>query len=365
MAGVLMAAACENSAAPAPNQEITIGPTIRNMPLPNGEGTFTMPVHEVSDRMQYQVRVAQHLYKHEFELLENMANDARENDRRTPAGTPILNFFYEALDHYAFVTEDGFTEQFNGLITAWFAEFPDSTTAHLVAAQNLINVAWERRGGAYAHKTTAGQFAGMNAGLLKAEQYLLERQAILEKDPQYYNLRVHIALHAKSVTERHLIVEEALDKFPAYQPIYQSLALSFTPKWGGSIQHLEMLAEEAVRRNPQEGRRYYALVYWAAQHWDESVQKWLSTGGNWPKLRDAFYDQVAQYPDAHNVNSFLGFSCLARDHETARKIYNAIEAQAPNPNLWNEQNVYFCKESGFAGRMDAEKLKSAATDIRQ
>lgn len=362
--GVFLAASCEDNAAPALDQEIIIGPTIREMPLTGGEGTFTMPIHEVSDRMLYKNRVFRHFFNREFEVLEDMASDARDNDRRTPAGVPVLDFFYEALDHHAFVTEDGFTEQFNELITAWFAKFPDSTTAHLVAAQNLKNIAWKRRGGAYAHETTAGQFAGMHAGLLEVEQYLLERRAILEKDPQYFNLRLHIALHAKSATERNLVVEEALDNFPAYHPIYQSLAHSFTPKWGGSIQRIEMLAEEAVRRNPQEGRRYYALVYWAAQYWDKRVQNWLATGENWPKLRAAFYDQVKYYPDTHNVYNFLGFSCLARDHETARKIYNAIEEQAPNPNLWNEQNVFFCKESGFAGRMDAEKMKSAAADIR-
>jgi tetratricopeptide (TPR) repeat protein len=144
-------------------------------------------------------------------------------------------------------------EAMTDLLDDWVNEEPKSWPAHLARAKHLAAVAWARRGGKYRNETSGKQLAGFDEYLRRS---LVEAQAALALDPsviETYVVLIRIA-NGKGDQEACLTLgQQALGVDPASARAFFAIAYCLRPRWGGSYEAIEALAEGARRhagRNP-------------------------------------------------------------------------------------------------------------------
>jgi hypothetical protein len=87
-----------------------------------------------------------------------------------------------------------------------------------------------------------------NERLQHAEQILRQSKAGACKTPLYYQLYLDIARELGwSHTAYQQLFDEALQRFPGYQPLYFSTTFYLSPQWGGTYAEIDRLARNAIK----------------------------------------------------------------------------------------------------------------------
>jgi hypothetical protein len=197
--------------------------------------------------------------------------------------------------------------------------------------------AWAYRGSGYAYTVEPDAWAPFRKYISLARQNLESHKSVAAGDPRWYGVMFTIAL--AEGWERDVfdhLLDEALDREPAYYQNYFTALEYLLPKWHGGIREIEEYAQDAARRTSEpEGRGMYARIYWAASQTEFQNGLFTKSDAVWPRMKEGFEDIVARYPDGWNLNNYAKFACLARDtqkyQELMKRIQSAIVIEAWDP----------------------------------
>lgn len=286
-----------------------------------------------------------------FEKLEKYYSIYRQRTSRTPDGQWELQFFYIGLLPAHSKTERDWMEA-EAKILKWIKAYPKSPAPYIVYSRFLISRGWHFRGEQFAKEVPREAWEPFQKNIELARSTLERSKEIASVDPQWYaNMLIVARLQSWSRKEVKKLLHEALYKEPYYQGTYHEAFSYLLPKWTGSFEEAEKLADDAVAiTNKCEGRAMYTRIYWRAFNGESEFtsKSFNSAHVDWKKMSEGFEDILVHYPDPWNVNNYARFACLARDKAKARELINKIGSK-PVIEAWNQDEVNFtdCQKWAF------------------
>lgn len=306
--------------------------------------------------------VRHHLAKDDFAALEGMHRVMMNPAERTPSGTWKLWHFHHGLKYY--FRKDASPEYWKAMeakAAAWQKRFPESPAAGIFRSYVHLMHAWNHRGTDYAREIKQSTWQEVFAQAKKARETLVAMPQNQRADPGWYPaLMDALQLHQGGYGEFAEVFKEAMAKHPGYHGIYFTAVFNLQPKWGGSLDAIEELADMAVSVSP-EGEAMYARVYWSLNYSGyEGDQIFKQTKVDWGKMRASFEAMLKQYPDAWNLNAYGYHACLAADWASVKAVAERIGVRK-NYAQWGVRGKgYFDECLRFAERKLAESQKPAS-----
>ena len=140
---------------------------------------------------------------------------------------------------------------------AWVKAYPASEAAHLAQAQYYIRRAWAARGNAFRDKTSDIQMAAMDQGFEKAWKALDAAEAPAKRPALEWAYRIGVlgAYGSRRGDAMGEIYRRTLKTDPAAVIARVYYLNASSPRWGGSLERLAKIAEEAKTLDGPE-RRY-------------------------------------------------------------------------------------------------------------
>jgi hypothetical protein len=209
----------------------------------------------------------------------------------------------------------------------WRRAKPNSLAASIAEADNRVSAAWRARGSGYAGTVRQSEWKTFEEQMQKAKRALAETDKIKDQfDPHVFHMRILIgtAMNAER-KEMDAVVTEAIDKCPGYDKVYRTMAYYLLPKWHGEFGDVRKFADDIHSRLPHPlNDIMYARIAWEAAG-SERGEFFVNTGFNYDKLRTACETLLKEYPGAdENMRQLLMYSCLAKDRETAKRMFTTI-----------------------------------------
>jgi outer membrane murein-binding lipoprotein Lpp len=253
-------------------------------------------------RDEVNARVDPLIDQRDFKALDAIAAEDRSRDLRTPAGLPMLELFYEAVDgrvgdaeHRSRCASPLFDQ-----IAAWAKADPRSPTAVSLYAMALNDRAWCYRGGDYADKVPGRDWGPFKSYIQQQRDWLDAHKAVGQADPEWYLNMEHVArAQGWSETDFLALVRAGGERYPDYFPIWVSGMAFFNPRWYGDNAKMEAFARMAAQRTaPTEGKAIYARLYW---HEFDALQLdnlRTQTDIDWTLMKGAMNDLTARNPNS-------------------------------------------------------------------
>ena len=265
---------------------------------------------ELQERATIQSQVYDLMRDEDFGALESMADSYRTTKARTSSGLWNLTLFYVGIQR-AFRRQGA--DWAHRVALAWTDRYPQSATPHL----------------AYAHALPDPE---------AARAYLEAHKEVASQDPHWYEMMAGIACGQNWPRQRFApIIDEALDRAPAYYPIYFAAAEYFSPKCGGSTAELEKFARMAVERTRNtDGWGLYARIYWYASQTVFGGRLFTASEVNWADMKKGMDDVLRQYADGWNLANFVRFACLKGDGPMMKELTDRMDERAWS--VWDDQN---------------------------
>jgi len=152
---------------------------------------------------------------------------------------------------YGDVGEDPGT---HGWIDRWVSEHPKSRAARVVRANLHRNLGYQSRGRKLAKETSETQFAGMRSHFEQAARDVVASRELGPMHMVAAGTMIDIARGAGDVDDARGWVDEALKSDPLNYGIRRRLMDVLEPRWGGTLEAMQELADEAqvyADRNPR------------------------------------------------------------------------------------------------------------------
>lgn len=296
----------------------------------------TATSEELGERRAIYDAVMRDLRNADFNHLEALAEQYRESQARSPSGVWKLS----ALDAGVRAMFDPSSRDpeywayLDDYIGDWLQQHPKSPTAHLARASMLIHQAWSYRGTGPAESVQEEDWPPFHDHLEQARSHLEQNKEVASRDPQWYATMGVIAT-GQSWPEAQFkeMLDEGLQRYPDYYPIYYSAVDYYAPKWNGSADAIEQFAMDAMERTQdREGNGLYARLYWHASQIQYDNRLFQDSMVSWPVMKQGIDDVLERYPDQWNINNFARLSCFAEDKGKANELLQRIES--PIEQAW-------------------------------
>lgn len=144
-------------------------------------------------------------------------------------------------------------------LDAWIANDPDRPAPYLARADHYYTMGSEARGTRSASETGYGQFRSMSRWYAKARADVDEALGLEPKLSYAYMVRIGIHNAEGEDAEEHDAFEEARRVFPRSYMLYATMLHCTLPRWGGSYEEMERIADRAIKENPADAR-FVALL---------------------------------------------------------------------------------------------------------
>jgi hypothetical protein len=282
---------------------------------------YTRNVYE-----QAQMAINAALEDGDFAKLERMHDEFLATQLRATDGSWMVEAFAVTFDGW--FRSRGET-RIQKLFADWKEKLPASRLRPVAEAEMWQALAWKARGGGYSGKTPRENIELFNERLRLASRALEVSQDVGTASPMWYWVALIVAgSSGRPVAQFDALFEEALRKFPAYQPLYLTRMNYLLPQWGGDYDQVDRFVAESVKRTAAiDGSSFYAWLYVdvARKHGDNFFEK---TAVSWPRMRESFEDMTKRYPDVWNRIVYATFACLARDRETTARLLLLLPDEA-------------------------------------
>lgn len=318
--------------------------------------TAAARAEEMAERSAIARAMVEAIAKEDFAAIEAMYGEYRRSRARTPGGTfKATRMFYYL--HRATLQpgtanprtpggdgRDASMQAYEALLWRWQTRFPHSSLAALALTHAYIERAFLHRGTGLASEVTQDGWRGFNHYLGLAEQHLDRKHPALERDEAWFMARLRLAKFTRTDVESFVrLVDEASKRYPYFYDAYFTAASSLEPKWGGSVEGIEWVAQVAVRHTrAEDGESAYARVYWSVAQGGYFDTLFETTLVQWPRMKAGFEDLVARYPDPWNQSNYAFFACLARDGATVRKLFDRLGHQL-YAQIWRGNQLARCR----------------------
>jgi len=282
------------------------------------------------------------LWNDDFAKLDRMYEELL--DVRATDGTsmiaPIAKIFEQA----------GSSPVFDKTIERWAQRSPASRLRPLAMAIRWEGDAWRARGMRYASSTPDEAMQIFRQRLGRATDALAAAEQEGRNSPIWYWTALSVGgATGRPAAQLDALFEEAVAKFPVYQPIYYVRANYLLPKWGGSWEAVDDFVNASVARTRErEGDAFYAWLYVAiARAVDGDV--FHETHATWPRMKKGFEDMLARHPDPFNKNLFAHFACSVHDRETTARLLTELGKNSRLGNWSDGVTTESCQRFALTG----------------
>lgn len=261
----------------------------------------------------------------DFEALERMHERFLEPDARALDGTWMVQAFQEAFESsFPFEAPAAIEKRF----AQWKLRVPASGLRPTAEAFAWQQRAWVSKGSRPYAELTSAERRAFDGLIARAARALREEPAAGARSPLWHTAAILTAgAQARPPSDLHMLLEEAVRRFPAYVPVFAARMQFLLPEWGGDFAAVDRFVRTATERTgPLEGRAMYAWLYLELARRDAGLLDRSLV--SWPEMRSAFEDMVERHPDVWNRNVYATFACRARDADTTLRLLGDLGAGA-------------------------------------
>ena len=185
----------------------------------------------------------------------------------------------------------------------------DPWLVHMIGGYHYREVAWEARGGGWAHTVTEEGWQGFAEGLAKAREHLTAAYEIAPHRPEAAAQMITVAMagHADPGEGELFWFRRAAKAQFDYMPAYGKVFWALRPRWGGSHQQMYDFGLMCAAT-----RRYDTKVPWQLVstvekiHWDGDVEyDFLHRPDAWEKLREVLIGYINEPTHADDRDYYL------------------------------------------------------------
>lgn len=308
---------------------------------------------EQHTREDIQRRVALLYDQGKYAELEQVADSLREREVQTTSGVWQLAVFYQAVggrfaspvllpgtpeEGARFV--DAHWSKHEKNVLSWKASFPHSPTPDIALAMYYLRRGVDSRGGDVGWAVAEDSWKVFRENLTKSRA-ALENNLGARRDPHWYAVMIEVTARQADDQRFHQLLGELAKDAPTYQWAWFMATYYLQPKWGGSYESIEALANFAERSNSgtAEGDAMYARIYWSLSGSIGRAQLFTETKVSWDRMNRSFQSMIRQYPDAWNINNYAVLACYAGDIKTLAVLLDRIGSH-PDPTAWGSATLF-------------------------
>jgi hypothetical protein len=294
---------------------------------------------ELEERADITEEVFNAFSNNDYKTLEKLEKYYRETKERTVAGSWNLHFFYYALPRTntcGCYEKDKDNVKLAGLekqADAWMKAYPQSPAACIYRASLYEDRAWSFRGHTYAQDVPPNKWEYFFKYLELGEETLQKCKSYASIDPEWHVRMFELAkLDQVDTHTLQKMFIEGVNQEPYYSPLYEVALWSLQPKWSGSYEAIEKMANYAAEvTKDKDGYSMYARIYINGMQSNEINHPFRDAKASWPVMKQGFEDLIARYPDYWNMNMYAKFACIAGDKATTRRLIDNINSQIVIP----------------------------------
>jgi len=276
----------------------------------------------------------------DFEKLDALAQKYRDSKECYANGVWKLNEVHVGLQLPRNASERAWKAHLSGL-QEWSGARPESITARIKLAEELVSYAWRARGGGYANTVSQEDWKTFHAHLNQAADVLAAAKKLKVKCPRWWSAMLQVALGlGMDRKDYDTIFNEADRVYPQYPAYYSRKATYLLPRWHGNPGEWErFLASAADRIGGEDGDVLYARVAWLMQ---EGVFGNIFHESNisWSRVERGFKVIEERFPDSQTVRNQRAFlAVLGCKPHVARQYLERLDGKV-DLSVWESKQKF-------------------------
>lgn len=212
----------------------------------------------------------------------------------------------------------------------WINARPDSITARVAMANELVSYAWKARGSDYADKVSDASWKLFFHRLNEADDVLNDAKALKEQCPCWWETMLEADLGAQvGRGDYNRTFKAAIKAWPDYVSFYTDRAYYLLPRWYGADGEWERdLKESADKVGGENGDMLYAQVVWGIQQYSISTNLMREYQLSWDRVNAGLGVIEKHFPNSLAVkNEGARLAVLAGDEQAAKKFFGQTHGE--------------------------------------
>lgn len=303
----------------------------------------------------------------DFDALEKQNAELKEGRHFAADASSELEMFRIGLGKVIDANvehDEPYLRELEALTLQWATEHPKSALAHVLHAKVLLAHAWSYRGNGYAKDVPPQAWGEFHAYLRRAVDYLNAHGDVALTDSYAHMTLLSIGKGLDwNAAQLRAIAQEGLKRNPQDVNLYFEMVNTLLPKWGGDPRTLDAyIRQVAAQTRADYGMGMYARLYSAAADDEFGHALFQDSYADWPTMKQGFEDMQARYPHSPaRRNRYAYMACLSKDKATLRALLAELGPQldaskwGPNP----ERSLEGCQR--WAREADAEPARKTTT----
>lgn len=279
----------------------------------------------------------------DYKGLDALAKKFRDSKECYAGGYWKLYYVYESLELTDDDPDAAWTARLEALAD-WVGADPESITARVAMADEMVCFAWKGRGLGYANEIPESHWKLFFQRLNETVQILNAAKQLEEKCPVWWSVMLQAEMGLQVERSQHdATFNEAITAWPDYTPFYISQAYYLLPRWYGAPGEWENdLKKSSDRIGGDDGDVLYARVVWSMQEFSTNIFKEYEIP--WNRVNAGYQIIEKRFPDSLAIeNEAAHFACLAGDGQSARKYFDQTQGQMVS-SCWDSEDEFV----GFA-----------------
>jgi len=259
----------------------------------------------------------------DFDLIERASEELGFSRQKFSTGEYLFEPLYRTLDRSMNAGARNAPALAQRFVDEWSRAKGDDGYARLTRALLQFNQAWQARGGGYANTVAPEGWKVFRSKLEQANATLDSASPRLKQTGPWHALKLNVVFaHPELERQRVEAVQAATAAWPDYLAVYSIPMNYMHPRWGGSYELMEGVAQMALQKTRAEyGAAIYALVY-ERQFRADCDCTLADAKVDWPTMKQGMRDVQARYTvTPARLKHFAGMACQMRDRDEAKHFY--------------------------------------------
>ncbi len=277
----------------------------------------------------------------DFDKLDSLAVQYRESRECYADGNWKLSEVYRGLQ-LPDKASDSEWESHLAVFNDWIKARPESITARVALADELMGYAWKARGSGYAKTVSGIGWQLFTERLQHALTVLRDAKTLKEGCPYWGStmLRIELGLGTER-SQYEALFKDIVHTYPDYSRYYTLRATYLLPRWHGRSGEWEAdLVESANKIGGEEGDLLYARVVWNMQQQRIFDNIFKESKLSWERIARGFAVIEKRYPDSLAAKSERAFlTALGGPVNEAESSFNKLDGKV-DLSVWMDRDEF-------------------------
>ncbi|TFW29904.1 DUF4034 domain-containing protein [Massilia horti] len=278
----------------------------------------------------------------DFDALEKQNAELRQPGHIAADGGSELAEFRTGIERILdskLPHSEPYLRELEALTLQWATEHPKSALAHILHAQALLKHAWSYRGNGYAKEVPPEAWNDFLSYSRRAVDYLKAHADVALTDSYAHSTLLQIGMGLGwNARQLEAIAQDGLKRNPQDISLYFDIVTSLLPKWGGDVKTLDKYIRQVAQQTQADlGTGMYARLYSSAAEQQFGHALFEDSRADWPTMKKSWEDFLSRYPESpERRNRYAYMACLAKDKATLiaqlEQLGPKIDASQWGPN---------------------------------